>query len=150
MQTDDLDEEADPHAVASPEETARAQARTAFRTRVWSELDAIYRELAGPRYRPSPGLTKMRTRILALAPEEAYHSLFRRMAEERAGLRPPPTADQLPSLPAGERFWRLWAGLGDRFEDFLGTAIGRDRAAALRKQRGGWYAKFTYGPDCQQ
>ena len=62
--------------------------------------------------------------------DSGYHQARQKLARERAGMATPPASDA--DLPAGERFLRLWAGLGDEFEQRLAERLGPDRARQLR------------------
>jgi hypothetical protein len=59
-----------------------------------------------------------------------------KIAQERAGLAPPPA--DLSQLSALERGMRLQASLGERTERELGAALGPERARALREKNDGW------------
>jgi hypothetical protein len=65
---------------------------------------------------------------------EERRAMYQRLAEERAGLRPPPP--DLAAIPAVERLYRLLAGVGDRLEQAIGAEIGPDLARRIRESHG--------------
>lgn len=62
----------------------------------------------------------------------------RSIAEERAGLRPPPTDAELAQRSAFERYLRDHLSPGDRFATALARELGDERAEQLRVANGGW------------
>ena len=144
---DDDEDGQDPSAL-TPDEVARNGARRELRARLWQQMDGIYQELAGPRYRRIAGFSHLADRLKALAPEEAHRTVLRQIAEERAGLRLPPTSSQVATLSPGERFWRLWASVGDHYEELLARAVGKERARASRQATDGWSRKLVYPGEC--
>ena len=62
-------------------------------------------------------------------PNSGFEQAARKLALERAGLAAPPAAGA--DLAAGERIFRLSAGLGDDFERRLADRLGVDRAHQL-------------------
>ncbi len=62
--------------------------------------------------------------------------LQQRLAQERAGLEPPP-ADLAKTSPF-ERYFRALVGLGDEVELLLAAKIGPEKAHGLRLAEGGW------------
>ncbi len=68
-------------------------------------------------------------------------ALQRRIAEERAGLYPAPA--DLSKASAFERYFRALADLGNQAERQLATAIGADKAHAVRAHDGGWPSRMS-------
>jgi hypothetical protein len=68
-------------------------------------------------------------------------ALQKRLAEERAGLVPPPA--DLSSASPFERFFRAFADLGNEAERMLAAAIGRQSAHGVRTHDGGWPARMS-------
>jgi hypothetical protein len=100
-------------------------------------LRKLYAEMSGDtgtaeRLSPSTLLTE----ILQKAPDDMVQQGRTRIAQERAGLAPPPTS--LAAVPAVERALRLMVGMGDDFERRLGERLGPERARALRSLRESW------------
>ena len=69
---------------------------------------------------------------------EQQSELQRVIAEERAGLRTPPTESELAEEPPYVRFLRGRLSPGDRFADALADALGDERVEQLRTVNGGW------------
>ena len=132
----------------TPDHALAKKVKQDFKAQLWTELDALYRELAGPAYKRTTSLARLRSRIQALATESANKPLLRQIAEERAGLRVSPNAEDLKTRSAAERYWRLWTAIGDRYEQFLGAALGAERARAARHGGGGWATKVMYVGNC--
>jgi hypothetical protein len=74
--------------------------------------------------------------------KQAYYDL----SHERAGLQQPPASFE--GRPAVERMMRLMSGLGNRYEQELGKAIGPDRAHELRAESGGWGSRHSGSYGC--
>ena len=76
--------------------------------------------------------------------DSGFHQARQKLALERAGMAPPPASDA--DLPAGERFLRLWAGLGDEFEQRLANSLGADRARQLRFSANAlpWTSRYVF------
>jgi hypothetical protein len=82
-------------------------------------------------------LTNLQTR-----PENGFEEAREKLAQERAGLSPPPAggSQQTP----GERLLRLWARMGDDFERRLADGLGSDRARQLRSSpQAVWMNRFS-------
>lgn len=94
---------------------------------------ALYREVAGedPPSHPSAMIEAL---LKTATPED--RELPRKIAEERAGLRAPPDADD--ALGLYERHMRLSTGQGDEFEQRLARELGAGRARELRAAGDGW------------
>jgi hypothetical protein len=146
LEEEESDEEgSDP---PTPEHALVNKTKKDFRSQLWSELDGIYRELDSHGYQQTRSLVRLRSRIEALATEDNFKYLIRQIAEERAGLRTPPIPEDLKARPPGERYWRLWTAVGDRYEQFLGSVLGAERARAGRHERAGWSKKVLYDGTC--
>lgn len=107
------------------------------------ELDyyrAILREVAPD----TPGIDELElgqvrkqlTKLVGRARTDGDDALQRHVAEERAGMRPPP--DDPAALSAWNRYNRLRFNAGDRFAQLLGAELGEDRAHELRSALAGW------------
>ncbi len=68
-------------------------------------------------------------------------ALQQRLAEERAGLAPPPP--DLTKASPFERYFRAFADLGNEAERMLAEAIGRPSAHGVRAHEGGWPARMS-------
>ena len=77
-------------------------------------------------------------------PGSGFAEARTKLPQERAQLAPPPPAGA--ALPPGERFLRLWANLGDSFEQRLGQLLGPDRARQLRfsPHATSWTNRYVY------
>lgn len=130
-------------AGLTEDEVARADvALGELRKEVASELRRAYAEATGD----AEGASQ-------LSPESIMREIFdktsdaeqaelrRRLSRERAGLESPPT-DLRDATPA-ERYFRLMATLGERFEAALAEVIGAERAGELRRRRGGWSSQYA-------
>jgi hypothetical protein len=132
----------------NPEERAEYERLGAeMHRKVSAELRKLYLEVTGDKGgAESLNPWALETEILEKSPESVVPEVFRRLAQERAGLSPPPR-DASGQSPA-ERMMRLITSLGDRFEDELGKAIGADRARALREANNGWHSRSTSSHGC--
>lgn len=102
-----------------------------------AELRKLYVEVIGDAARAddlSPDA--MWSELRDKSPPGEEERANQRIAEERAGLAPPPA--DLSQVSAVERGMRLQASLGERTERELGAAIGPERARALREKNDGW------------
>jgi hypothetical protein len=80
---------------------------------------------------------------LQARPESGFEQARERLAQERAGLLPPPGGGS--HQPPGERLLRLWASMGDAFEQRLAAALGSDRARQLRSSPNvAWMNRFSH------
>lgn len=115
-----------------------------------NQMHAGLRDFVGDAFRATTGssagisgmtfedmLTELQSR-----PESGFDEARERLAQERAGLVPPP--DQGANQPAGERLLRLWAGMGDEFERRLASEVGGDRAHEMRfSPRAAWMNRLS-------
>lgn len=136
-------------AELTADERAGQRVRDELTAQLWAEMDGLYRELAGSRYRRIPDITRLAERLKGLA-VHGDEPVMRQIAEERAGLRAPPTPAELASLPPADRFWRLWVTMGDRYEELLGKAIGAPRARAMRESSDGWSFRYQRTGTCPE
>jgi hypothetical protein len=117
------------------------------------ELD-YYRDILREVAPDTPGLDeldlgqvrKQLTKLVGRARSDGDDALQRHVAEERAGLRPPP--DDPAALSAWNRYNRLRFNAGDRFAQLLGTELGDDRAHELRSALSGWPGARTRQVGC--
>ncbi len=73
----------------------------------------------------------------------------RQIAEERAGLRDPPT--DVTSLPIEQRVARLMAEDGNDFERLVADQLGAERARELRRKDDGWPGSTSvHSGDCRE
>lgn len=106
-----------------------------------AEMRTIYTEVTGDtKGAETLSPEAMVREIHDKSPRGAEEDARRRIAQERAGLAPPP-ADPA-KLSAAERALRLTGRLGDTFEQRLAADIGPARAHELRTRRGGWGARM--------
>jgi hypothetical protein len=77
-------------------------------------------------------------------PGSGFAEARAKLAQERAQVAPPPPSGA--TMPPGERFLRLWANLGDTFEQRLGQVLGAERARQLRfsPHAAGWTSRHVY------
>jgi hypothetical protein len=75
------------------------------------------------------------------APGE-HENILQRIAQERAGLLPPPTPEQLAKASPFERLFRAYLELGNKTEAALAKRLGPDRAAAIRGD--GWGSRSDW------
>lgn len=75
------------------------------------------------------------------APGE-HENILERIAQERAGLVPAPTAEQLAKSSPFERLFRAYLQLGDKTEAALAKKLGAERAAAIRGD--GWGSRSDW------
>ena len=74
---------------------------------------------------------------LRARPENGFDEARQKVAQERAGLSPPPESDS--NQPPGERLLRVWTRMGDEFERRLAAGLGSERAHQLRlSPNAGW------------
>lgn len=115
---------------------ARLKTEWAARVRAW------YVEATGDAAGADALSVEAMTRELtdkALPGEPA--ALQKRLAEERAGLVPPPP--DLTKASPFERYFRAFADLGNEAERMLAEAIGRQSAHGVRTHEGGWPARMS-------
>ena len=124
----------------------RYQTEDRLKEELWNPLLALHRELTGTRYRGGDQLEEL---LFAIHPRASREGgLDRKLAEERAGLRPLPAAAEVARAPAAERFWRLRLGIGDRYQRILAGEIGPRPAQELREESNGWETKEIYRGEC--
>jgi hypothetical protein len=136
-----------PQPASSAEQAADKLARD-LKAEVFQEMDEIYRELAGADYKPVPTIDRLRARTEELT--ENDEAIRRMLAEELAGLRVAPTPEQARTRSPAERYWRLWAGIGDRYEKRAAELLGAERARQARLESGGWQHKHMYVGRCPE
>lgn len=118
------------------------------------ELD-YYRNILREVAPDTPGLDelelgqvrKLLTKSVGRARADGDDGLQRHVAEERAGLRPPP--EDPAALSAWNRYNRLRFNAGDRFAQLLGAELGDDRAHELRRALAGWPGARTRQFGCE-
>jgi len=87
-------------------------------------------------------LTELQTR-----PESGFEEARQKLAQELAGLSPPPGSDS--PQPPGERLLRLLASTGDAFERRLADGLGSDRARQLRSSPYAAWRNRVYYTGCR-
>lgn len=87
-------------------------------------------------------LDAMRNEIEEKGAPDEHNNLLQRIAQERAGLVAPPTAEQLAKASPFERLFRASIALGDKLEAALAKRIGADRASAIRGD--GWDSRSDW------
>lgn len=123
-------------------------------TEQWSrDLQGIVADLNDGKAQPIPqgappwAIVSSFTSVLgSSALDEESAKIRRQIAQERAGLAPPP--ENFDALDPYVRYLRLRAGVGDRYEAALGEAIGADRAHELRVAQDGWGMKSVHSGRC--
>jgi hypothetical protein len=127
----------------SPAERTRIQAMYAeFNERFTQQIRDLYVEATGD----AAGATilsidSMRAEITGKSDPRVDVEARRTIAEERAGLRPPSNAEQLPV----ERYYRLMVAPGGDLERELARIVGAERAADIRRATSGWPGKMSAG-----
>ncbi len=119
-------------------------------SRILREVNAHYEsELRGLFARIKEDTEAARTMTLAQMEADLHKvvngrgGLWKKLAEERAGLAPPPS--DLAALSPEERFARLVSERGDDFEKRLAAELGPMRAHELRAKNDGWWSKWGRG-----
>lgn len=92
-----------------------------------------------------PSLDDMMTELQSRR-NSGFVEARRKLSQEKAGLVAPPPPAARAQLPAGERFLRLWDGLGDEFEQRLASKLGAARAHQLRfsPHSTAWTSRYVY------
>lgn len=103
-------------------------------------MASLFAELG---HEPEPGLTGMETHeqlhaAVATTRRPGDAELRRHLAEERAGLRAPPTPEELAAASAWARWERFRLTNGDRFAAAMTKHISEERVDELRKRFNGW------------
>jgi RNA polymerase sigma-70 factor (ECF subfamily) len=134
-----------------------SDAESAAWRRAWDEYErarqaqlvALWEKLTGDRL--------PRVDLMAIPPEQlnqirarANPNLLRTLAEERAGMRPPPTDAELSALPPADQWARLNARQGDDFEHSLAKELGPERARELRSATDGWTGGRMHREGCAE
>jgi RNA polymerase sigma-70 factor, ECF subfamily len=125
--------------------------------RAWARYDAstqrervaLWSELTGERISRVNQLEVSPHRLEEII-AQTDPNLIRRLAEERAGMRPRPTEAELETLSAADRWVRLDVEQGDEFERYLADEIGTDRARELRTATDGWSAGRMHRDGCPE
>ena len=86
-------------------------------------------------------LGSMMAEIVAKSDPQAAIEARRKIAEERAGLRPRHSGDHFPV----EAYYRTMIALGTDLENKLAQIVGADRAQRIRESSDGWPAKMSVG-----
>jgi hypothetical protein len=120
------------------------EARVAVGDRMRGELQAIYREAGLPQ--PMPGAIAELSEALEKIARPEQADVLRQIARERAGAAPPSAIEQ---QTLAQRFFRLRAGVGDRYESALAKHLGAERAHALRLETNGWPMRAVYTGVCE-
>jgi ferric-dicitrate binding protein FerR (iron transport regulator) len=109
--------------------------------RQWTDrIRAIYLDVVGEGGDTSMSAQAMMQEIEDKSPPGERAAVQQRIAQERAGLVPPP-ADWSRASPI-ERMMRSLAAIGEESERAIAKAIGVERARELRWRDGGWPAKM--------
>ena len=131
--------------LTEPERRAYEDALTEVRAQVSRETDAILRPLMTGRDPRSIDFEE-RLKILFASRLEEDPGLMRKIAAERAGMRPAP--DDNARMSPYERWERLRASAGDRMEVALASRIGGPRAVEIRAARNGWPGRKIWYQGC--
>ena len=125
-------------AGLSGEELAAVnRALAELQRQVVAELRALYIEITGEAARADElSAQAMASELRDKSPEGEEGRINQRIAQERAGLVPPPAPGA--ALSPLERFVRHQAYIGDETERRVGEVVGAGRAHAIREQNGGW------------
>jgi hypothetical protein len=134
------EQEAEDLGLESPEREAWDRALANFAAQELDYCRAILREVApdtpGLDELPLAQVRKLLTKGVGKARADGDGDLQRHVAEERAGIRPPP--EDPAALSAWNRYNRLRFNAGDRFAQLLGDELGDERAHELRRALAGW------------
>jgi hypothetical protein len=123
--------------LTGPEREALVTAMREMHTSFAAEVRKLYVGVTGDaKGAESLAPDAMGREIEDKSPKGSGEAARRRLAQERAGLAPPPPS--LDGLSPMERYLRLIAALGPELERRLGEAIGPTRAHELRAARNGW------------
>lgn len=138
MEAGEVGDAADQLELTPEERDAVQQAIERMHGSVSEELRELYVEATGDTHGAAQLSPRaMFAEIRDKAGEDDTPSIvMNRIAQERAGLAMAPAADAEMSAP--ERATRLYAGVGDRFQQLLAEALGPQRAYDLRAREGGW------------
>jgi hypothetical protein len=145
------EQEAEDLGLESAEREAWDRALTNFAAQELDYYRSILREVAPD----TPGIDelslaqvrKQLTKSVSRARSDGDDGLQRHVAEERAGLRPPP--EDPAALSAWNRYNRLRFNAGDRFAQLLGAELGDERAHELRRALAGWPGARTRQFGCE-
>lgn len=125
--------------ITAEEAAAINKVYAAINERHAKETRALYIEVTGDSANAETlSVDSMAAEIREKSPQDPM--LMKRIAEERAGLRPPPP--DLSKLSAVERYMRLLGALGDETERQLAAEIGPERARAIREAGNGWGSRM--------
>ena len=113
------------------------QAMAQLHDRLHQRMGKIYLEATGDEAGAETLSSRaMMGEVTATAlPQDLYRTM-RRITRERAGLEQPPA--ELDDLSQVEQAKRLFAGLGDEFQELVAARLGAERARELRANAGGW------------
>jgi ferric-dicitrate binding protein FerR (iron transport regulator) len=125
-------------AGLSGEELAAVNAALAALQRDYiAQLRALYIEITGDAaHADDLSGQAMASEIGDKSPEGEEARVGQRIAQERAGLVPPPATGA--AMSPVERYVRRRAGLSAETERVIGGVVGAERAKAIHEQRGDW------------
>lgn len=130
-------------SLSSGERGLLEQTLSDMHARLRGFAEQAFLEAGGPTTKPSELSLEEILIDLQTRPENGFEQAREKLARERAGLMPPPQSG-LPQ-PPGERLLRLWATVGDQFEQRLAGELGSDRAHQLRSSpQAVWMNRFSH------
>lgn len=137
--------------ITDPEESKRLDAAALAQYDDYNEkIRAMYLELGGSEEAAdgASGNT-LQSFIYDQLDNSLLGDVQRQIAEERAGLREPPT--DVASLPIEQRVVRLMADDGNDFERLVADQLGAERARELRRRSDGWPGSTSvHSSDCRE
>jgi hypothetical protein len=137
--------------ITDPEESKKLDAAAIAQYDDYNEkMRAMYLELGGTEEAAdgASGAT-LQSFIFDQLDGSLLGDVQRQIAEERAGLREPPT--DVASLPIEQRVARLMAEDGNDFERLVADQLGAERARELRRKADGWPGSTSvHSGDCRE
>jgi hypothetical protein len=130
-------------SLSSGERGLLEQTLSDMHARLRGVAEQAFLEAGGPTSKPSELSLEEILSDLQTRPENGFEQAREKLARERAGLASPPQSG-LPQ-PPGERLLRMWATVGDQFEQRLASELGNDRARQLRSSpQAVWMNRFSH------
>lgn len=137
--------------ITDPEESKKLDAAALAQYDDYNEkMRAMYLELGGTEEAADGASGKtLQSFIFDQLDNSLLGDVQRQIAEERAGLREPPT--DVASLPIEQRVARLMAEDGNDFERLVADQLGAERARELRRKDDGWPGSTSvHSGDCRE
>jgi hypothetical protein len=139
-------EDAEALGLTAEERAAVDRSLAEFHRSMRADLEALYKEATGDPNAGSLSMEAMIDEVLDKTPHDELKVIYQRLAQERAGQRPPPDPSSLGGVT--ERLMRRLTGAGDRMEAALGEAIGPEGARGLRDLHQGFGSRSASTVGC--